>query len=276
MNKSDNEKELINFIQDIYDKEIQYKFQMDNWNYDIYLPDLNTVIEYNSLYMHTEEFKADNYHQEKAAYCNDKKIHIINVWEDDWNHNKIAMKKWLIGILKLSNPIKIFGRKTKCIIVEPIRVKSFFEDYHIQGTANATKGVGLYHDGLLISSCLFKIKKDKNWDLVRYVFDSRYQVLGGFRKHYQGKIFTFADLAWVSPFDNVYLRSGFVQDKVLNPDYSYLSDKKNARCHKFNYRRLQLSKTLRNFDPKRTEKQNCYDHGIWRIYDAGKLRYVLE
>ena len=280
-NRSKDEKELFEFIKNNYNGEIKHSVYIGKYNYDIYLPELKVAIEYNGLYWHSEINRDDSFHKEKTEMCNNKGIHLIHIWEDDWNSKKIVIKNWLKGVLRIHNPKKIFGRKTKCVIVEAADLKSFFEEYHIQGYVNSSKGIALYHDGLLISACLFKIKEDKTWNLTRYVNHSDYQVIGGFskmisnfRKEYPGKIYTFADLSWVSSSDNVYLRNGFIQDIIIKPDYSYIWNKK--RCHKFNFRHVSLKRKLKNYDPSLTEKENCFNHEIWRIYDVGKLRYVLN
>lgn len=107
------EKELLDFIKSIYNKEIIHNDRsvIHPYELDIYLPDLRVAIEYNGNYWHANpEFYSENEiinikgteylvseiwkrDQKKLEYCNDKSITLITVWEDDWTNNKNEIKK---------------------------------------------------------------------------------------------------------------------------------------------------------------------------------------
>lgn len=107
------EKELLDFIESIYNKEIIHNDRsvIHPYELDIYLPDLQLAIEYNGDYWHanpkyysedeminikgaeylvSEIWKRD---RKKLEYCNNKNITLITVWEDDWTNNKNKIKK---------------------------------------------------------------------------------------------------------------------------------------------------------------------------------------
>lgn len=65
---------------------------------DIYLPDYNLAIEYNSNYFHNK----DNPEREelKSFLCKQKGIKLIHIWEDEWNCNKEQIKNLIIEELK--------------------------------------------------------------------------------------------------------------------------------------------------------------------------------
>lgn len=61
---------------------------------DIYFPDLNTAIEFNGDYWHSNEFIESNhgitskeYHQLKYNECKKLGVELLFVWESDWNDN---------------------------------------------------------------------------------------------------------------------------------------------------------------------------------------------
>jgi len=82
---------------------------------------------------------------------------------------------------------------------------------------------------------------------------------------------TFCD---VSLFDGrSYCANGYKKVGVIPPDYHYIVGGK--RHHKFGFRHAQLKNKLANYNPKLTEKENCKNNGLFRIYDCGKDKYML-
>jgi hypothetical protein len=86
-------------------------------------------------------------------------------------------------------------------------------------------------------------------------------------------LISFADLRWSN--GNLYENTGWELDSVLPPDYYYATNNLE-RIHKFNYRRKNLPKLLKYFDPELSERENCDNNGILRIWDCGKLRYIIN
>jgi hypothetical protein len=115
--------------------------------------------------------------------------------------------------------------------------------------------------------------------LNRYATNCR--VPGGFSKllkyfqtNYEWQqLISFADLRWSN--GGLYEKTGWKLDSILPPDYYYSPDGRN-RYHKFNYRRKNLPKLLKDFDPELSERENCNNNGILRIWDCGKLRYIIN
>ena len=63
-------------------------------------------------------------------------------------------------------------------------------------------------------------------------------------------------------------------DKELKQDYEYVINKK--RYHKFNYRKSRIKKLYpQEYDESLSEKELMDKIGIPRIYDCGKLRFLL-
>ena len=84
---SNKEKQLLDFIKENYDGEIISNSRkiINPYEIDIYLPELNLAYEFNGLYWHNELYKDKNYHQMKYELCKKQNIHLIQIWEDDWN-----------------------------------------------------------------------------------------------------------------------------------------------------------------------------------------------
>ena len=58
---------------------------------DLYIPKLNLAIEFNGLYWHSEVYKDKFYHKAKYKKCNENGIELIQIFEDDWNINKLKI-----------------------------------------------------------------------------------------------------------------------------------------------------------------------------------------
>lgn len=99
--KSKPQKELSEFIQSIYNKEIIYnsKSIIKPYELDIYLPELNLAIEYNGNYWHSIESGLDkDYHLNKSLLCREKGIRLIHIYEfENFEQQKQLLKDLILG-----------------------------------------------------------------------------------------------------------------------------------------------------------------------------------
>ena len=284
---SQQEKQLRNLVREYVGEEEKIVYNdrtlLGRKELDIYLPERNMAIEYNGLYWHTEEQgKGRSYHKEKWEKCRDKGVQLITIWEDDWRDRQDIVKSMLAHKLGVSGDSRVFARKTVVRAVDSTVARYFCNLHHIQGACGGTYYLGLYtkdSNELVAVSVWRKHKKDMYLD--RYCTSK--VVVGGFSKlltHAKAlftqdgfdRIVTFADRE-VSD-GNLYECTGFVVDSYLKPDYRYIFNGK--RYHKFGFR----SKRFKN-DPELlyqaglTEGQLAELNGLCRIWDCGKIKYVL-
>ena len=66
---------------------------------DIYMPSMKTAIEYNGLYWHNEDNVGKNSTYDKWKACKDKGIHLLTIWDDDWNYRQDLVKRTVKSIL---------------------------------------------------------------------------------------------------------------------------------------------------------------------------------
>lgn len=255
---------------------------LDGKEIDIYLPDKDFGIEYNGLYWHTENAGKDNlYHYDKWNTAQQKGIQLIQIWEDEWNNNPQLVKDMLSHKLGLSSQRKVYARKTFVTPLGKKETEAFLIKNHIQGYSSGGYYYGLKEksNNELVSVIVLKREKDDTLNIVRYATSSN--VVGGFtklivhaRKELKPKRFiTFSDNCVSN--GGLYKNNGFIADKALKPDYRYVV--KTTRAHKFGYR-------LKRFkdDPELlwqeglTEKELAQLNNLPRIWDAGKIRWVLE
>lgn len=278
---SEGEGELKEFLRKFNNIEENVRTIIPPYELDIYIPENNIAIEYNGLYWHSEKSGKDKwYHYNKWLACKEKGIQLITIWEDDWKNKEELIKMMIKHKLNKSDESKIFARQTK--IVEPTKQETdkFLQINHIQGSIDGSIRIGLKDDKTneLVAVMLFKKRDNETIELTRYATSKI--VPGGFTKllkHFEKnssnfkKIVTFADHSVSNGL--LYENNGFIVDKNLPPDYSYV--KNNKRIHKFNYR---LKRFLNDpnliYQSGLTEKELATLNNLYRIWDCGKTRYI--
>lgn len=251
--------QLQKFIEKIYKGEIVFNFKLENKEIDIYIPDLNLGFEFNGLYWHSEIYKEKNYHLDKTKLCLSKNIQLIHIWEDDWIYKKEIVQSMIINKLGLIYN-KIYARKCEIReITDNKVVKDFLNTNHIQGYTGSYIKIGLFYNSELVSLMSFK-KNVKEYELNRFANKLNIIVVGGaskllnyFIKNYSNNITTFSNNSYSN--GNLYLKLNFKKLYELKSDYHYVIG--DLRAHKFNLRNKDVS-------------------NIFRIYDAGKIKYKYD
>jgi len=281
--ESFNEKELVKFIQTIYNGQIITKCRklIPPFEIDIFLPDKKIAFEYNGLYWHSEEVIHDyNYHINKTNNCLEKDIFLIQIFEDEWLFKNDIVKERIKHILNSSNSKKIYARQ--CLIKEiSSKDKNYFLDkYHLQGIDNSIVKLGAFYNNELVSVMTFsygnisKGSKKENgvWELNRFCSNYNYRIIGiaskllkYFKQNYEWKkIFSYADRRWSN--GNLYYKLDFKLEKITVPNYWYL--KNNSRIHRFNLRkRSDEDKNIPEWILRKNE-------GYSRIWDCGNLKFI--
>lgn len=247
---------------------------------DIYLPEYNLAIEYCGIFWHCDfhDRMTPTYHLNKLKQCQVIGIRLITLFEDEWVQTKEIVKQKILAIL-CKNTESIFARKCDIEVVKNNKIKqNFFNANHIQGDGPGSITYGLVYNNEYVAMMTFIKKPDGVYDLNR--FASSIRVIGGFQKllkhfktnHDWKEILSFADLRWSE--GNMYHKSGFKLDKILPQDYKYVIGNKTE--HKFKFRRKSLEVKLENFDPLLSEVQNMRNHGFYRIFNCGLMRFVLQ
>lgn len=251
---------------------------------DIYIPKLKIGIEYNGLLWHCENFKDKNYHLDKLNYANSKGVKLIQIFEDEYNQNKDIVLNKILHLLGLcENKPRIIARKCEIKSIDKTQTKIFLNKNHIQGVGKCSFSYGCFYKDKLIGIMSFTEFKDKKYELVRFATDIDYVCcgIGGklfkhfIRKHNPSEVKTFADRRWtINRECNFYTKIGFIEDKILKPEYRYVKiSNPRTRIHKFNFRKKMLHKKY-NLPMSMSENEMVKEIGYGKIYDCGLIRYV--
>jgi len=286
---SGHENQLQDFIKENYNKEIIQNNRdiIKPYELDIYLPELKLAFEFNGLYWHNEFYKYNSYHLNKTELCEEKEIHLIQIYEDDWIYKQDIVKSIILNKLgKTSN--KIYARKT---IIKEINdnklVREFLDKNHIQGFIGSKIKIGLFFNSEIVSLMTFGNrrvamgKKTTNigeYELLRFCNKLNTNVIGGASKlfkyfidNYNPKeITTYADRSFSQ--GKLYETLGFELQGKTEPNYYYIID--DIRHHRFSYRKDVLVKE--GYDKNKTEHQIMLERKIYRIYDSGNLKFIYN
>lgn len=280
--ESKAELELLNFLNDNSNYTfVKDRFLLKHFELDAYCEELKLAVEYCGLYWHSAEYKKSDYHYKKYLLCKELGVKLITVFEDEWIYRNDQVRNFLKANLGSFNK-RVYARN--CIIRE-INYKdyrNFFEKNHIQGSPNQIKHMfGLFKNEELLG-CVSYAKHHRNSkDVVlnRLAFVSGVQVVGGASKLVKNsiqqlpynKIITWSDNRWSD--GGIYLKSGFVLDKNLRIDYSYVI--KNKKCMKRKSKQSMNKKSI-GCPENITEEQFLLNKKIYRIHDCGKIRWIYN
>ena len=271
-NKSIMEKELYDYINIIYEKEIIQSYR-DGLEIDIYLPDLKIGFEFNGLYWHSEKYKYRNYHLDKTNHFKEKDIRIIHIWEDDWVFRNSITKSQICNLLYKSER-KIYARNCYIKEIDSKTSISFLNNNHIQGKVNSSLKLGLYYLDELVSLMTFdhfegrKRMSDNEWNINRFCNLINCNVIGGASKLFKyficnykpTRIISYADKDW--SLGKLYHKLGFNNISESLPDYKYLVN--GNRVHKSRYKSSKI---------KLKESEYVNKNGLFKIYDCGKIKF---
>jgi len=281
---SENENELYNFIEKNYNGEILKNTRnvIPPLEIDVFLPELNIAFEYNGLFWHSEKYKPKNYHLNKTDKCEEKNLHLIQVYEDDWLNKQDIVKSRILNLLGKSN--KIMARKCEIKeITDNDMVRKFLLNNHLQGFVGSKIKIGLFFNNELVSLMTFgNLRKAMggkskigSYEMLRFCNKLNTNVIGGASKLFSYFLFkylpesviSYADRSWSS--GNLYEKLKFNLIRKTSPNYYYIID--NKKYHRFMFRKDKLVKE--GYDLNKTEFEIMRERGIYKIYDSGHLKY---
>lgn len=282
---SKKETEVASWISELGYETQKYKFfdgsKTRPKEIDIYIPSKKVGIEFCGLYWHSEEMKGKQYHRQKMDLAKNAGIRLITIFEDEWDSSKGQVKNFIKSVLGATK--SIYARK--CFVKEIDRglAKDFMKAHHIQGYPRSIDfAAGLFFEGSLIGVMSLgrhhRGSNSKEIVLNRLVFSDGYSVAGGASKllkqcilwaKSQGylKIISWSDNRWSE--GNVYKKIGFDLEKKLSIDYSYIKGGKRYKKH-------SLKKTATEKTLNKTESALRESQGYGKIWDCGKIRWVLK
>ena len=182
-------------------------------------------IEYNGSAYHATingvfSDKPKLYHRDKFLMAKSKGIHLINIFDVDWETNKEKIMMYLRYLI-LGAENRLYARKCDIKAVDKAIANDFYDKYHLQGgTQYATINYGLYYNDELVSvmsfgNCRLKKHIERHYELHRYCVKDNYSICGGAERLLKHFVTEYSPKSIISFSDNdyfsgdIYIKLGF-------------------------------------------------------------------
>ena len=247
---------------------------------DFYIPNYNLAIEFNGLHWHGERLgkKQRNYHKEKTINCKDKNIHLVHIFQDEWDNKSDIIKSIIKQHLHMNT--KIFARKCELLKISNKECNKFLETNHLyEPLKGCFVNYGLYYNNELVSVMNFKHKSSNTAELARFCNKKDLTIVGGpsklfktFLKEYSyEKIISFIEARY---FKGTFCENlGFEYVYHTKPNYYYFI-KSNKKYHRSNFMKQKL--VNEGNDILLSEWEIMYNKGWDRIWDSGHYKFIYR
>jgi hypothetical protein len=210
--------------------------------------------------------------------CNELGIQLLMINEDEWNERPNIIKNKILNLCGLSEK----GSGARKLIVKQIpnsEARQFLEIFHIQGKPTCSLSIGAFECDKLVSVMTFFPQRGTNMmELNRFATNGKIfagifsKMLKYSRQFISKQIVTFADLRYSN--GNLYEKTGFKKITIIRADYRY--SKRMKTYHKRSFTKNRIAKKFGIDMSNRTEKETMASLGYYRIYDCGKIKYILD
>lgn len=269
------------------------KDKLDGKEIDMYIDELNLGIEYNGSVFHASlngayDDKPKYYHRDKFLCAKENGIHLINIFDVDWNNNQDKIKMYLKSLV-VSNK-KLYARKCEFKVITKQVADDFTDMYHIQGKARQnTINYGLYYNNELYAVMSFgklRLSKtdDGQYELHRYCVKDGYTIVGGAnkllkafeREHNPTYIRSYSDNDYF--MGGIYERLGFNNSGQCTPRYYWYYHNNEIKREKCMLKHLKVEYPELLQEAYDTNAKNKEDYvmiklGASKVYRSGNTKW---
>lgn len=271
--------DLANFIESLglhivrNDRDVISPYELD-----IYIPEKKIAIEFNGSYWHSEIFKDKYYHQLKTLACLKEGVHLIHIFEYEWENQNRKVLQLIKNILQKNNIV--YARDCTIGLISAQDANEFLAKNHYQGKLNSSINIGLHYNNTLVEvMTLGSPRFDKNveYELLRLCSSNGLNVVGGasrllnyFIHIYNPKsIISYCDITKFS--GKVYTKLGFKLEDITPPSYVWCDNHNNvlSRYETQKHKLVELG-----FDNSLTEDYIMHELNYVKIYNSGNAKYI--
>jgi len=246
---------------------------------DVYFSVQKVAIEYCGLYWHSDAAPGSrmipSYHRNKLDKCNEQGIHLLTIFEDEWQEHKdvcISRINSALGIVRE----RVFARKCIAKQISKSEARDFLKRTHLQGSGGCRVAYGLFYNDKLIQVMTFgspnrahTSKGKRVLEMKRLAGELNTIIIGGASKLFKlglqyakannyEIIKSYCDLRWGT--GNLYQKLGFTKTSNGSPSYHWTDGVKRWRNQKLAQNKKKTGTT---------EAEVAVQKGFWKIYDCG-------
>ena len=286
--------DFIEYIKSFYTGEIITQYKIGNYYGDIFLPDINLIIEVDGLYWHSEANIGTDRHKsfKKKNLYDSLGYKSIFIRDYEILSKTLMMKEKIKYIISDKDNVRIRASKVNVKIIPWNQVDFFLKKYHFMGSGERCEiRYGLFEDDNLIGVATFKGERTGNIrtedletvELIRFATSKK--IMGGLSKVIKfmiqnqpeiTQVITYADRRFSQKNNNLYTNNGFVLHDS-NPRSSYLWYKGMDFLQRYQTQKHHLKILFPEaYAENRSETDILWLSGYHRIYDCGHYKYVYN
>lgn len=240
---------------------------IDNYELDIYIPELKIAFEFNGSYWHSDKFKDNTYHQQKTIACLSNGIRLVHIFEYEWVNNRNNIQKFILNTINNRKHI-IYARSLEIIECSNEDAMSFLNENSIT-SIESNINIALVDTAHNIIGILGINKRqdrgnreDGVYEVASICYKYNTCVTGGSQKLFEYfkytynplKVYAACGLAKFTGF--VYDRLGFKVECITEPQYIWCDNHNNVFINS------QLCNEYTNSENK-----------LVKIYDSGDIKF---
>lgn len=253
---------------------------------DFYIPEINTAIEFNGAYWHSDIYKDKYYHQRKTLACAKQGIRLIHIFEYELYFDDTRDK--IIDILldlKKSNRRVIYARKTYVTELHDCEeIRRFLDLNHLQGYSSGSVNIALIDKSTddIVGMMTFgtpRFNSNYDYEIIRMCFKRGITVVGGAEKMFKFFLETYNPQSVITYCDiskftgNTYTKLGFTSknDCITEPNYKWVDMTEQKVLSRY---QTQKHKLITNGlgDESETENEIMHRLGFLKIFDSGNIK----
>jgi transposase-like protein len=279
--------EVADFVKSLgLEVEISTRSVISPMEIDVWIPSRKMAIEFNGTYWHSTKANSEIgiRHFRKWNLLDRLEIPLFALFSDEWEKKRDLVKTMLIQRLGLSTAERVNARACDIKELTPDQTSKFFDEYHLDGSGGRHKGLGLYHNGVLVQAISLKRNFNHELEVARLATHTSYMVRGGASK----LIASVHERPLVSFSNNrlsrgdVYQKLGFIRKSVNRPSYWY-TDGSDVRIWRWKCKRNNDPDILSKYPTEDEQAQNGVfspqffgdNRPLFKIYDYGHQKWVL-
>jgi len=201
----------------------------------------------------------------------------IIFWDYEWN-NKNEICKSILN----KNKNVIYARKCDVKEISSKESNEFLNFNHIQGAANTSIKLGLFHNNELVEVMTFgkpRFNKNYQYELIRLCSLLNTTIVGGAEKLFKYFIENYKPNSIVSYCDKrifkgeIYKRLGFEFKSSSESNYNYIGRYSGSRIK---FQKFKLKDILEEFNQNESELWNMEHNESYPVYDLGNDTWIWK
>lgn len=258
---------------------------------DIFIPEKNIGIECNGLYYHSHNPyqkivgpSEKDYHYKKWENASANGIRLLQFWEDDINNRIDVIESIIKNALGFSE--RVYARRCEVLELDRETGSEFLDRCHLNGDRVASKYIGLFHNGGLVSVMSFSKNRfergEGKFELIRFASELGFSVIGGGSKLINHFLKTTPECKELMSYSDImlgggdsYLKMGFDEVERVPCGYYWTKGGRTKESRQ-KYQKHKLKGLLETFDDSLSETENMWRNGYRKLYNAGYRKFVLK